>query len=161
MSDDRDARRRAADERRQATATLLTGPGLRLMILAVASLAVGGIIAIAARGFVLTDQLIGYTLVGLLLLAPLPMLAGDATDALLLAAVRRRRLAAQTYDRQAGWVVPAVLIAVGMAVYPVVLAVGGVDLLGLTVVLGAVVLFGVLPVGGWLLGKLRRPRPEP
>jgi hypothetical protein len=148
------------DERRRATAALLAGPGLRLMLLAVGSLAAGGVVAVAARGFVLTDQLIGYALVGLLLLAPLPMLAGDATDAILIAAVQRRRLSADGYRRVVAWAVPAVLIVVGMATYPVVLAIGGVDLLGAFLVAGAFVLFGVLPVGGWVLGKLRRRRPE-
>jgi hypothetical protein len=160
MTDPRDQRRRTNEERRRATVALVAGPGLRLMLIAVASLAAGGVIAIAARGFVLTDQLVGYALVGLLLLAPLPMLAGDATDALLIAAVRRRRLAADAYQRTAAWAVPAIVIVVGMAVYPIVLAIGGVDLLGWAVVVGAFALLGVLPVGGWIVGKLRRRRPE-
>ena len=149
------------DERRRATAALLAGPGLRLMLMAIASLAAGAVIAIAARGFVLTDQLVGYALVGLLLLAPVPMLAGDTTDALLLLAVRRRALSAEAYGRIASWAVPGVLIVVGMLVYPVVLAIGGVDLLGLAVVLGALTLLGILPIGIWLVGKLLRRREEP
>jgi hypothetical protein len=160
MTDPREERRRANEERRRTTVALLGGPGLRLMLLAIASLAAGAVIAIAARGFVLTNQLVGYVLVGLLLLAPLPMLAGDATDALLIAAVRRRWLSSDAYQRTSARVVQAVLVVVGMAVYPIVLAIGGVDLLGWAVVIGAFVLLGALPVGGWLLGKLRRRRPE-
>lgn len=148
------------DERRRALAGLLAGPSLRLMLMAIASLAAGAVIAIVARGFVLTDQLIGYVVVGLLLLAPLPMLAGDATDAVLVAAAQRRWLSIDSYQRISVWAVPAVLVAVGMVIYPVVLAIGGVDLLGLFLVAGAFVLFGILPLGGWLLGKLRRRRPE-
>ena len=149
------------DERRRATAALLAGPGLRLMLVAIASLAAGAVIAIAARGFSLTNQLVGYAVVGLLLLAPVPMLAGDATDALLLLAVRRGAVSAEAYGRIASWAVPGVVLVVGMLVYPVVLAIGGVDLLGFAVVLGAFLLLGVLPIGGWLVGKLRRRREEP
>jgi hypothetical protein len=134
--------------------------GLRLMIVSVAALFGGGLIALAIRDFVLTDQLVGYGLVGLLLLAPLPMLAGDATDALLLAAARRRRLSLEGYRRAAAVAVPGAVVIVGVAVYPVVLAIGGEDLLGVFVVVGALVVFGILPVGGWLIGKLRRRRPE-
>lgn len=148
------------DEQRRVMAELLGGPGLRTMILAVASLALGAVIAIAARGFSLTDQLIGYLVAGLLLLAPLPMLAGDTTDALLLAAVRRRVLTLDSYQHTATWAVPGVVVVVGMIVYPVVLAIGGVDLLGIAVIAGAFVLFGVLPVGAWLLARVRRGRPQ-
>jgi len=148
------------DERRRVMGELLAGPGLRLMLMAVGSLAIGAVIAIAARSFTLTDQLVGYVLVGLLLLAPLPMLAGDATDALLIAATRRRWLSLEGYRRTVAWAVPAVLIVVGMAIYPVVLAIGGVDLLGYFVIAAAVVVFAVLPVVGWLLGKLRGRREE-
>ncbi|HYL40100.1 MAG TPA: hypothetical protein VET90_02220 [Candidatus Binatus sp.] len=136
------------------------GPGFRLMLLSVASLAIGGVIGVIARGLGLSDQLIGYAAAGLFLLAPLPLLAGDATEALLVRAVQTRRLSSETYQRSVGWLVPAVLVAVGMATYPVVLFIGGPDLLGATVIIGAFVLFGALPVLGWLLGKLRRPRPE-
>ena len=148
------------DERRRVMGELLAGPGLRLMLMAVGSLAIGAVISIAARSFTLTDQLVGYVLVGLLLLAPLPMLAGDATDALLIAATRRRWLSLEGYRRTVTWAVPAVLIVVGMAIYPVVLAIGGVDLLGYFVIAAAVVVFAVLPVVGWLLGKLRGRREE-
>ena len=148
------------DERRRAMAALLAGPGLRLMVLAIGSLAAGGVIAIAARGFELTDRLVGVAVVGLLLLAPLPMLAGDATDALLIDAVRRRRLSADAYQRIVAWAVPGAVIVVGMLVYPVFLGIGGVDGLSLAVIAGAFVVFGVLPIGGWLLGRLRRPRSD-
>ena len=137
------------------------GVSFRLVVLAVVSLAVGGVVAIAASGFALTDQLIGTAVVGLLLLAPLPMLAGDATDALLLAAARRGRLSNESYRRTAAWAVPGALVLVGIATYPIVLAVGGVELLGVFVIVGAFLIFGALPVGAWLVRKLRRPRSEP
>ncbi len=162
MTKQKDDRRPVSrEERRRVMVELLEGPGLRPMILAVVSLAVGAIIAIAARGFVLTDQLIGYAVVGLLLLAPVPMLAGDATDALLIQAVRRRAMSADAYQRTAVTAVSAVVVVVGMLVYPVVLTIGGVDLLGIAVIAGAFVLFGVLPVASWIAGKLRRRREEP
>ncbi len=162
MTKPRDDRRPVSrEERRRVMVELLEGPGLRPMILAVLSLAVGAIIAIAARGFSLTDQLIGYAVVGLLLLAPVPMLAGDATDALLIQAVRRRAMSADAYQRTAVTAVSAVVVVVGMLVYPVVLTIGGVDLLGIAVIAGAFVLFGVLPVASWIAGKLRRRREEP
>ncbi len=148
------------DEQRRVMAELLGGPALRTMILAVVSLAIGGVIAIAARGFALNNQLIGYLVAGLLLLAPVPMLAGDTTDALLLMAVRRRLLTLDAYRRTAAWAVPGVVVVVGMIVYPVVLAIGGVDLLGFAVIAGAFVLFGVLPVGAWLVARVRRGRRE-
>ncbi len=162
MTKQKDDRRPVSrEERRRVMVELLEGPGLRPMILAVVSLAVGAIIAIAARGFALTDQLIGYAVVGLLLLAPLPMLAGDATDALLIQAVRRRALSLEAYQRTATSAVSTVVVVVGMLVYPVVLTIGGVDLLGIAVIAGAFVLFGALPVGNWIAGKLRRRREEP
>ncbi len=148
------------DEQRRVMAELLGGPALRTMVLAVASLALGGVIAIGARGFAVTNQLIGYMVAGLLLLAPLPMLAGDTTDALLIAAVRRRLMTLDAYQRAAAWAVPGIVVVVGMIVYPIVLAIGGVDLLGYAVIAGAFVLFGVLPVGSWLVARIRRGRPE-
>lgn len=149
------------DERRRVMGELLAGPGLRLMVLAVASLAIGALIALVARGFVLTDALVGYAVAGLLLLAPFPMLAGDTMDALLVAMTRRRAISVDDYARLAAWAVPAAILVVGMATYPIVLAIGGVDALGWFVIVGAFVLFGALPVAQWLAGKLRRRREEP
>jgi hypothetical protein len=131
------------------------------MLLSIGSLAVGGLIAAAARSFALTDALIGYALAGLLLLAPFPLLSGDLVDAILLAAGRRRWLSLVRYQQLSPVVVRGTLIVVGMATYPVVLAVGGADLLGLFVVLGAFVLFGAMPIGAWLLRKARGRRSEP
>jgi hypothetical protein len=131
---------------------------VRLMVTAIGSLFAGAVVAAAALGLILTDQFVGYALAGLLLLAPLPMLAGDLTDMVLLMAVRRHRLSAASYQRSAARLVPVAVVLIGVAVYPVVIAIGGVDLLGVFVVIGALLLFGILPVGSWLLRKLRATR---
>jgi hypothetical protein len=128
---------------------------LQPLVLAVASLFAGGVIAVAARGFAPSNELVGYLLVGLLLLAPLPMLAGDAVDALLLAAARRGRLSLEAYRRTSPTATAGALVVVGMAVYPVVLAIGGEVLLGVSVIVGAFVLFGALPIGSWLVRRIR------
>jgi hypothetical protein len=135
-------------------------PGFRLMILSVASLFGGGVISVAARSFAASDQLIGFALAGLLLLAPLPMLAGDAIDALLLRAASLHWLSLDGYRRTASLAVPGAVIVAGLASYPVVLAIGGEELLGVVVVVGAFILFGALPVGAWLVRRLRRPRSD-
>ncbi len=131
---------------------------LGLPLLAVASLFAGGVIAVGARGLSPDGTLIGYALAGLLILAPLPMAAGDLADAALLNAARRRLLSLEGYRRWGTVLVPGAIAIVGIAIYPVVLAIGGVTLLGVFVVVGAFVLFGVFPVAAWL--RRRRSKPN-
>jgi len=132
--------------------------GLAQGVLAVASLFVGGLVIVLAKGPPLDGELIGVALAGLLLVAPLPMFAGDAMDAGLVLAVRSRRLTFDGYRRVAPLAVPAAIAVVGVATYPLVVAIGGKSLFSIFVVAAAFVLFGAIPVGAWLVRRLRRSR---
>lgn len=133
--------------------------GLSQFVLAVASLAAGGVLLLAARGGPLDGGLIGVGLAGLLLVAPLPMFAGDVADASLVLAVRNRWLSIGRYRRYAPLMILVANAIVGLATYPVVVAIGGKDLFSIFVIAAAFVLFGVLPVGTWLLRRLRKRAP--
>jgi hypothetical protein len=131
-------------------------PG-RLQILAIASLFVGGLLVVIARGSPLDGELIGVALAGLLLVAPLPMLVGDLADASLVLAVRNRAISIDGYRRLAPLVITVATAVAGIATYPIVIAVVGKSGLSIFVIAGAFVLFGAIPVGAWLVRKLRRP----
>lgn len=133
--------------------------GLSLGLLAIGSLFAGGLIVVIAKGSPLDGELIGVALAGLLLVAPLPMFAGDAMDAVLVLAVQRRGLSIDGYRRVAPLAIPIATAVVGMAAYPVVVAIGGKQLLSIFVIAGAFVLFGAIPVGTWLVRRLRRTPP--
>ncbi|HEX7950491.1 MAG TPA: hypothetical protein VF494_09095 [Candidatus Limnocylindrales bacterium] len=133
--------------------------GLSQQVLAVASLAAGGVLLVAARGGPLDGELIGVALAGLLLVAPLPMFAGDAADASLVLAVRNRWLSIDGYRRYAPLVILLAIAIVGIATYPIVVAIGGKGLLSVFVVAAAFVLFGVIPIGAWLSRRLRKTPP--
>lgn len=133
--------------------------GMWQQILAVASLAAGGVLLVIARGSPLDGELIGVALAGLLLVAPLPMFAGDAADASLVLAVRNRWLSIDGYHRYAPLVILLSIALVGIATYPVVVAIAGKGGFSIFVVAAAFVLFGVIPIGTWLTRKLRRGPP--
>jgi hypothetical protein len=133
--------------------------GMWHQVLAVASLAAGGVLLVIARGSPLDGELIGVGLAGLLLVAPLPMFAGDVADATLVLAVRNRWLSIDAYRRYAPLVILLAIAIVGIATYPVVFAVSGKFGFSVFVIAAAFVLFGVLPVGAWLTRKLRRGSP--
>ncbi|MBI3750765.1 MAG: hypothetical protein HY263_03780 [Chloroflexi bacterium] len=133
--------------------------GLWHQVLAVASLAAGGVLLVIARGSPLDGELIGVALAGLLLVAPLPMFAGDAADAVLVLAVRHRWLSIDGYHRYAALVILLAIAFVGIATYPIVVAIGGKGLFSIFVVAAAFVLFGVIPIGAWLSRKVRKAPP--
>lgn len=133
--------------------------GMWHQVLAVASLAAGGVLLVIARGSPLDGELIGVALAGLLLVAPLPMFAGDAADASLVLAVRNRWLSIDGYRRYAPLVILLAIAIVGMATYPVVVAIGGKAGFSIFVIASAFVLFGVIPIGAFLSRKLRRTPP--
>jgi hypothetical protein len=133
--------------------------GLAQQVLAIASLAAGGVLLLIARGSPLDGELIGVALAGLLIVAPLPMFAGDAADASLVLAVRNRWLSIDGYRRFAPMVILLAIAIVGIATYPVIVAIGGKAGFSIFVIAAAFVLFGVIPVGTWLSRKLRRSPP--
>lgn len=133
--------------------------GLSQFVLAVASLAAGLVLLLVARGGPLDGEIVGLGLAGFLLVAPLPMFAGDAADASLVLAVQRRWLSIDGYHRYAPLAILLAIAIVGLATYPVVVAVGGKVGFSIFIIAAALVLFGVLPIGTWLLRKLRRSPP--
>lgn len=134
--------------------------GLSQQVLAIASLAAGGVLLLIARGGPLDGELIGVGLAGLLIVAPLPMFAGDAADASLVLAVRNRWLSIDGYHRYAALVILIANAVVGIATYPVIVAIGGKGLFAVFVIGAAFVLFGVIPIGAWLSRRIRKRPPE-
>lgn len=135
--------------------------GLSQFVVAVASLAVGLVLLLIARGGPLDGELMGLGLAGFLLVAPLPMFAGDAADASLVLAVRNRWLSIDGYRRYAPLVILLAIALVGMGTYPVVVIVGGKGGFSIFLIAAAFVLFGVLPVSAWLGRRIRRTPPAP